>query len=241
MNINEQDVAIDTFFKNMSNVNDPYTILFSKIDKKYLHFLKETKEINIVESIKNIKKSVVISIDIRNSTNLMEQSDLIDYSEFTEKFVEKTIECIKKNYGIIDRFTGDGILAFFPDFYAGKDSCGFALNSAITCHSIFESISKSRDLKTGFGIGIDYGDIIIRFLNQSVHIMGLTAVHACRIGGIDAGKTAVTKNVYMKLQNLINSSLFYEKEIETKSGKMSCYSVKYKMDKNKLELPKWNK
>jgi len=29
---------------------------------------------------------------------------------------------IKEEYGVFDKFTGDGVLAFFPEFFSGKDA-----------------------------------------------------------------------------------------------------------------------
>jgi class 3 adenylate cyclase len=63
------------------------------------------------------------------------------------------------NLGVFDKFTGDGILAFFPEFYSGPDAGYLAIQAADACHKVFADhytnsrkcfISVLKD--TGLGI-----------------------------------------------------------------------------------------
>ena len=79
-----------------------------------------------------------VSIDIRRSTELMLKAK---HPRLFEKFIVSLCrglsEIIMNNYGIFDKFTGDGILSFFPDFFSGKDAGLMAVKSSIECHEFW--------------------------------------------------------------------------------------------------------
>ena len=53
---------------------------------------------------------------------------------------------ITDSYGVFDKFTGDGILAFFPEFFSGPDAGFLAIRAA---DNVTES---SKDIMTGTGV-----------------------------------------------------------------------------------------
>jgi class 3 adenylate cyclase len=225
--------------------NDPYSIIFSSLDSRYIHYIKNHTEINIKDFVNKAQNSTVLSIDIRKSTELMlGAKSENNFVKFVMELIEKMMVCIKMNHGVFEKFTGDGILAFFPDFYTGKDSCSHAINTAVECHSIFkETYRKYRGIfkapfKTGLGIGIDYGKITLKLINNSVNIIGIPVVYACRLGGIKAGKTAISYQVFKKIERKLPRSALVEEELSLKTGgPLECYSVCEKI--NGLPLPVW--
>ena len=42
----ENNNLIDLFLENKEYINNPYTILFSKMDEQYLHYIKKIDEID---------------------------------------------------------------------------------------------------------------------------------------------------------------------------------------------------
>ena len=112
-----------------------------------------------------ICNSFVLSIDIRRSTELMLKARLPhQFAQFIRGLCVTLSEIIIGNYGVFDKFTGDGVLAYFPDFYSGPDAGLFALDSALKAHIFFEKhYEENRNCFSsvlsdiGLGIGIDYG------------------------------------------------------------------------------------
>jgi len=115
-------------------------------------------------------------------------------------------QVIIDNFGVFDKFTGDGILAFFPDFYSGKDAGFLCLDAAAKCHEVFAATYKSHRhcfmsvlADTGLGIGIDYGLVQVVQIGGDFTVVGTPVVYACRMGGCTAGDTFVNEPAFEKL------------------------------------------
>jgi adenylate cyclase len=195
-------------------------------------------------------KSVVISIDIRRSTELMLKARKPElFSKFITDLSEKLSEAILGNFGVFDKFTGDGILAFFPDFYSGTHAIVRALKAAAECHAIFiQHYYKSRESfnvfikDVGLGIGIDFGTVTLVNTRNELTVVGIPVVYACRMGGAKAGQTLLNQPAIEELE-LVYAGRYIkiETEIEIKNeGTALAYEVLLN-DTMDLELPNWLK
>lgn len=64
----------------------------------------------------------VMSIDIRRSTELMlKATSPQKFAAFITTLCGNLDAIVKENHGVVDKFTGDGILCFFPEFFTGDD------------------------------------------------------------------------------------------------------------------------
>jgi len=154
--------------------------------------------------------AVVVSIDIRRSTELMLKARKPElFSKFITELSSKLSENIISNYGIFDKFTGDGILAFFPKFYSGDEAIIRALKSAEECHEIFDK--HYHDSKScfnvfindvGLGIGIDYGTVTLVNTSNELTVVGIPVVYACRMSGAKAGDTILNQPAKEEIERL---------------------------------------
>jgi class 3 adenylate cyclase len=146
----------------------------------------------------------VMSVDIRRSTELMLKArGAREFATFITSLCSKLMSVVHEHCGVVDKFTGDGILAFFPDSFSGADAGYLAVNAAQACHEIFadhyrnsRSSFQSVLTRIGLGIGIDYGDCHIVSFNDGITIVGVPVVYACRLGGAPAGMTLVNQSAY---------------------------------------------
>lgn len=193
-------------------------------------------------------KAFVLSIDIRRSTELMLKSrDSKLFATFVTTLAVSLRRIVLENLGVFDKFTGDGILAIFPDFYSGNDAGFRAINAATMCHVAFNEIYKAHRscfmavLKdAGLGIGVDYGDVQIVEIGGEFTVVGTPVVYACRMSGAPAYQTLVNQPAYEQLFEKYANFDFEESEIEIKhEGKTIAYKVSQNGKSFNPEEPAW--
>jgi len=194
--------------------------------------------------------AIVMSMDIRRSTELMLTAVSPElYAEFITTLTEKLSDCITDNFGVFEKFTGDGVLAFFPDFYSGDDAFLFALRAASCCHQIFvdhfDQYSEffSVDMtQTGLGIGIDSGKISLTTINGDLSIVGAPVVYACRYSAAPAGKTFLTEDAYVIAKDIPGTSMhFAAVSVNIKhKGDFPAYEITSEGDFSSLQKPDWD-
>ncbi len=194
-------------------------------------------------------EAYVVSIDLRRSTELMLKARTPRlFAEFITSLANKLRTVILDRFGVFDKFTGDGILAFFPAFYSGVQAGLLAVDAAKECHEVFAShyrahrTSFTSVLKNvGLGIGIDFGLVSIVQMSNELTVVGSPVVYACRLGGADAGQTLVNQPAYEQLLNLFSEFIdFSETEIVFKhEGAMVAYRVIRNEKQFELQLPCW--
>jgi class 3 adenylate cyclase len=242
--------------KLLEKTNDELTkkesldYLLSNINSEARRKLLESDDFKRLFEETTYCNSFVMSIDIRRSTDLMLKAR---ESELFEKFIvslcEKLSNIIIENLGIFDKFTGDGILSFFPDFYSGEDAGLMAVNAALQCHDIFEDhykehrncfISVLQD--TGLGIGIDYGSTYKVKMNSTLTVIGRPVVYACRMSGAKAGDTLLNQPAYdMIFKKYSKYFNFEDTTIDIKNeGPTLAYKVTSNNSEYEYSKPDWN-
>lgn len=194
-------------------------------------------------------ESFVMSVDIRRSTDLMLKArEPRQFAEFIALLCKSLRHIVLDNMGVFDKFTGDGILAYFPAFYSGRDAAYRVIRAAEQCHAIFEELYRSHRscftsviCDTGLGIGIDHGMIQLVRVGEEMTVVGHPVVYACRLSGADAGETLLNQGArdkvfggYSSLCDLLETSLPFKHE-----GEMLAYRVQLNGKQFEPEIPDW--
>ncbi|MCB9072758.1 MAG: adenylate/guanylate cyclase domain-containing protein [Bdellovibrionaceae bacterium] len=118
------------------------------------------KEENLKLGGRKQEMSVFFS-DVRGFTEFSEKMDPEDLSQFLNNYLTPMTEIIFNNKGTLDKYMGDGLMAFFGAPVAFNEHAYYA------CKSALESIDKLQQLKVDFakrnwpnieiGIGINTG------------------------------------------------------------------------------------
>ena len=178
--------------------------LLSQVNSEASKKLFDSDEFLQLFEIPRNCKTYVLSIDIRRSTELMLKAKKPElFEKFIVSLCNKLSKVILDNYGVFDKFTGDGVLAFFPDFFSGIDAGLLAIKTALECHAVFDAhykqnrncfVSVLQDI--GLGIGIDFGQTYLVKMNGSFTVIGAPVVYACRMSGAKAGDTLLNQNAF---------------------------------------------
>ena len=221
--------------------------LYSRIHPKAGNILKDVDG----EVLINFKKNepiemTVISLDIRKSTELMLKSHSPNnFSKFISGLTEGLKNIITNNFGIFNKFTGDGILAYFPIFYSGIDSILNCCLVSQECHQFFNNYYLENydkflvALDTGLGIGIDHGYTQIVKINNEQAIVGSPVVYACRLAGAPANKTYLNISAYKKIINY-GISLKKDKMKLKNNETIIIYELDNNIEEN-IRVPDWAK
>jgi class 3 adenylate cyclase len=193
----------------------------------------------------------VMSVDIRRSTELMLKARSPRmFAAFITDLCLRLFEIIRLNHGVIDKFTGDGLLAFFPEFFTGPDSGYCALAAADACHAVFSRHYRERRgsfqsvlSNIGLGIGVDYGTCQLAQVPGGLTVVGAPVVYACRLASAPAGTTLLNQPAYEVVSERHGGHvLLAETEIEIKhEGPMVAYSATLSRRDRGPVQPAWKK
>lgn len=174
--------------------------------------------------------SLVIVADIRHSQDLMTYSPSPDlYEHYILKLSEQAQKIIKEEYGIFDRFTGDGFICYFNKYVSEKFGLDYYESAISVCRKIREVansiisewVSKIRKVPSepiGLSIGIDTGTISYSEKNGNLYAIGDACVWATRMCSAGGSGDIVVNNI--PYQHLLTSTSlsFGEVTAITKDG-----------------------
>jgi adenylate cyclase len=111
------------------------------------------------------KRELTILIsDVRNFTTMTEQSDPMELISLLDDYLAAMTEIIFKHNGIVDKFIGDGILAYWGAFTPGenhaKEAAQAALEMIEKLKSLNEHWAKQGKGPIAIGIGVNTGSVI---------------------------------------------------------------------------------
>lgn len=191
----------------------------------------------------------VMSIDIRRSTELMLKARTpSSFATFITSLCEDLLKIVWAHHGVLDKFTGDGILCFYPTFFSGCDAGYHALAAADACHEAFKRRYRAsrRTFQSvleavGLGIGIDFGTCNFVQFAGGLTVVGPPVVYACRLGGAPANTTLLNQPAYDVINDRYGGSvLLNETTIDIKhEGTLIAYSAALSRTQYTPALPSW--
>lgn len=235
----EQVILAKEQAKEISVVEGSQTLL-SRVHPKLLNNRPYTHQFKMDFKDKTIHSMSVMSIDIRKSTSLMLKSKPLVFTKFITELCEGIFSIIRDNYGILDKFTGDGILCYYPEKYSGQDALFYSIQSAKQCHDFFNKhyekylINFNSALDTGLGIGIDFGDVNLLMVLGGLTIIGDSVVYACRMSDTAANTTSLNYPAFHRARERYGEYIEFEMKIEnlkneglTRTYKLSSFVKEY--------------
>ena len=102
--------------------------------------------------------------DVRNFTTLTESSEPMQLINLLDEYLQAMTDVVFKYDGVVDKFIGDGILAYWGAFTPGKNHALLAAQAALEMLSRLEQLNaqwKTQGRPTlRIGIGINTGEVV---------------------------------------------------------------------------------
>jgi two-component system sensor histidine kinase ChiS len=172
----------------------------------------------------------ILFCDIRGFTSIAESQTASETYEWLNVFFNQMSACIDANYGFIDKYLGDAIMAVFDREQLHAQD---ALNSAIMMQQSLEKFNEERSqfrikepLKIGIGINTGIGmigtlgsenrmdsTVIGDVVNTASRLEGLTKTYGCKI--------IVSQATIFHWKQSLNSNLLTDINLTEKSKKDS--------------------
>lgn len=250
-NSTERDRQVEELQETLRTLNEKEALshLLVRVGEPAQQMLLTSEEFRSQFASDVSQNAYVISIDIRRSTELMLKArEPRLFAEFMMKLAASMRTVIIESYGIYDKFTGDGVLAFFPDFYSGEDAGYRCLSAAERCHEVFEIMYRQHRhcfttilADVGLGIGIDYGPVHLVQLGGDFTVVGSPVVYACRMSGCAAGETLANQPAFEQLFHRFSAHCdFDETTLEIKrEGKTLAHRARLNGKTFDPKLPPW--
>ena len=157
------------------------------------------------------EKICVLFADVRQFTSFAEQHDATEVIEVINAYMTALTDALHAHGGILDKYTGDGLMAFFQISNTPQEDIARAVRAALAMREAVQILSaqQAQDGKPvlNLGISLHYGDAIVGLVGnpkQQVNYtaMGLTVVVAARLQTIaGGGDIIVSEEVYQETQD----------------------------------------
>lgn len=185
-------------------------------------------------------ETVVIIGDIRKSQDLITYAVNPDtYRTNMVSYINKVKKIILDNWGIFDRFTGDGFICYFNAYLSGRfkrdlyksvvDVCVKIQNESIPFFNQWQQgLQKLSQEPIGLSIGIDSGKI--NFMDdRMMFAIGTPAVWATRMCAAGKASDIIFNNIpHSKICEMGNEHSFEEVYGSTKTGEQfKAFKLKY--------------
>ena len=125
------------------------------------YVLNHLEEINLAGEKREL---TIFFSDVRNFTTITEQSDPIELIALLNEYLTAMTEIIFKHDGIVDKFIGDGILAYWGAFTPGKNHALLAARASLEMTRRLEELNREWQSvgrqPISIGIGLNTGDVI---------------------------------------------------------------------------------
>jgi class 3 adenylate cyclase len=153
-----------TLYEDMNSLNQSYERF---LPKEFLKQLGKGNVRNINKGDSSTKKMSVLFTDIRNFTTITEKMNPTESFQFINDILAYLSPVVSKNFGFVDKFVGDCIMALFPHEVDHSVNCGFELLEALEKYNQEIRIGQP---KIQIGIGIHYGDVMLGTIGDEERI-----------------------------------------------------------------------
>lgn len=142
----------------------------------------------------------VLFADVRNFTGFAERHRPEEVFAAVNEYMTALTNALHAYGGVLDKYTGDGLMAWFPAEANSRRQIEKAVRAAVAMRDAALEISRSRTEQNkpalDFGIGMHYGEAMIGLVGNEEHqinytALGHTVIVSARLQALAAGGEVV--------------------------------------------------
>lgn len=188
--------------------------------------------------LKGERRSIsILFADLRNFTAISETKRPEEVVELISDFFERMVEVVQHNQGMVDKFTGDGMMVMFGAPVQDLEHERHAVISAIEMQEELRRLRAKWQAqgRQGFrmGIGINSGSAVVGNVGSQAHMeytaMGDTVNLAARLQAatkeFDA-EILISKATYETVQSILDGQPLGELQVKGRLQAVEVYCVK---------------
>ncbi len=193
--------------------------------------LRGERTVQLLSTRKNL---TVMFSDIRGFTPLSERMETEELIDLLNDYLSEMTEIIFKHGGTLDKYIGDGIMAFFGDPIPYEDHANRAVQAALDMQSRLQELrekwfARSQEELT-IGIGIVTGYVTVGNIGSSARmdytVIGNNVNLASRLADrATPGQILVTDRTLTQVRDLVNANEVAAVELEGVSRPVAVYEV----------------
>ena len=182
-----------------------------------------------------VHECTVFNSDIRGFTRMSEGASAESMVELLNEYFEQMVETIFKYEGTLDKFMGDGIMAFWGAPVVHPDDALRSVHCALDQMEALSRFNRRRmELEQpalAIGMGIHTGPLVAGYVGSSkalsYTVIGDTANTSARLCGVAlAGQIIITENTMARLNNRFEVDELPPTHLKGKERPVRIFNVK---------------
>jgi adenylate cyclase len=200
------------------------------VPHQFLHFLgyESILEVKLGDQVQ--KEMSVLFSDIRDFTALSEQMNPEENFQFINAYLSRMEPAITENFGFIDKYIGDAIMALFNGSADDAVKAGIAMLSQLNEYNISRSRPDRPPLQ--IGIGINTGSLMLGTVGGQSRMDSTVISDAVNLASRVESLTKeygvsmlITHNTFIQLNDVYDFRLIDRVTVKGKSRMVTVYEV----------------
>lgn len=244
----QKDLEVVTAVGNQAAMFIENTLLAKRIEQEIVTRERFSRLLspNVAEQVMSGKLEVkkggilvpectVFNSDIRGFTRMSEGATAGEMVELLNEYFEQMVEVIFKYEGTLDKFMGDGIMAFWGAPAVHPDDAVRSVQAALEQMSVLGRFNRKRmdggEPPLAIGMGIYTGPVVSGYVGSSkalsYTVIGDTANTSARLCGIaQAGQIIVSESTLNKLGGRFDYDELPAAQLKGKEKPLRIFNIK---------------
>lgn len=204
------------------------------------HFVAPEVVEEYIDNMENLKlggakQSVcILFADVRNFTGFAESREPEEVVEVINEYMTALTDAMFQHGGLLDKYTGDGLMAFFRVAPPLKENVGRAVLAALAMQNASTRLSLQREAAgkpvLEVGISVHYGEAVVGLVGSATQsnytAMGLTVVVGARLQSLaEGGEVIVSRQVYELISDTFSATSLEEVAVKGLSEPIHPYRL----------------